>query len=174
LSTEAFEIAQAVLLSLGGGALIIFLLSSYLGKIWAKRILQNEKQEHDKELSEFKSKLETLTAKNALNYQQKIDLYKVVANPLIELIALLSSEGLTKEHVYEFDRQRLHITAQLALFAPQKVFDAFSDIIDYLYNSLENNDYSFVTFRVKALAYLSEMRKDIGIYNDDVSYNGDR
>lgn len=174
MSTDAFEIAQAVLLSLGGGAAIVFGLSNYLGKVWASRILQNEKQEHDKQLAEFKSKLEELTAQKSLNYQQKIDLYKVVANPLIELVALLSRDGLTTEHVYEFDRQRLHITAQLALFAPQNVFDAFSEIIDYLYNSLEKNDYSFVTFRVKALAYLSEMRKDIGIYTDDVQYNGDR
>ena len=71
LSIEAFEIAQALLLSIGGGAVIIWGLSSYIGKIWAKRILQNEKQEHEKELSEFKSKLEALTAKNSLNYQLK-------------------------------------------------------------------------------------------------------
>ena len=115
-----------------------------------------------------------MTAKNSLNYQQKIELYKVVANPLIEIVALISKNGLTQEHVNEFDRQRLHVTAQLALFAPQNVFNAFNEMIDYMYNSLENRNYSFHEFRVKALAYLSEMRKDIGIYNDDVTYNGDR
>ena len=109
-----------------------------------------------------------------MNYQQKIDLYKVVSSPLIELVALLSRNGLTEEHVHEFDLQRLHITAQLALFAPQNVFNAFSDIVDYLYTSLEKDNYSFFTFRVKALAYLSEMRKDIGIYSDNVAYSGDR
>jgi hypothetical protein len=174
LSKEAFEVAQAILVSLGSGAFIVLAFSSFLGKIWAKRILQNEKQEHDKELSEFKVKLEALTAKHTLNYQQKIDLYKVVANPLIELVALISKDGLTQPHVNEFDRQRLHITAQLALFAPQNVFKAFNDMVDYMYNSLETDNYSFVEFRIKALAYLSEMRKDIGIYNDDVFYNGDR
>lgn len=174
MSTEAFEIAQAVLLSLGGGGIIVIALSSYIGKIWAKRILQNEKNEHDKELSSFKIKLESLAQQNTLNYQQKIDLYKVVSTPLIELVALLGKDGLTHEHVAEFDRQRLHITAQLALFAPQKVFDSFSDMIDYMYDSLENNDYSFLIFRDKALSYLSEMRKDIGIYTDDVSYKGHR
>ncbi len=174
MSTEAFEIAQAVLLSIGGGSIIIFALSSFLGKVWAKRILQNEKQEHDKELSQFKAQLESLIHKDSLNYQQKLDLYKVVSNPLIELVALISKNGLTSEHVQEFDRQRLHITAQLALFAPQSVFNAFSDMIDYIYDSLENEDYSFHVFRDKALSYLSEMRKDIGIYKDEVSYNGHR
>ena len=174
MGTEAFEIAQAVLLSVGGGSIIVFALSSFLGKVWAKRILQNEKQEHDKELSEFKAKLDSLIQKDTLNYQQKLDLYKVVSNPLIELVALLSKNGLTNEHVHEFDRQRLHITAQLALFAPQTVFNAFSEMIDYIYDSLENEDYSFYVFRDKALSYLSEMRKDIGIYSDEISYNGHR
>lgn len=174
MNTDAFEIAQAVLLSIGGGAIIIFSLSGFLGKIWAKRILQNEKKEHDKELSQYKAQLDSLLHKDSLNYQQKLDLYKVVSNPLVELVALISKNGLTADHVQEFDRQRLHITAQLALFAPQSVFNAFSDMVDYIYNSLENEDYSFIVFRVKALAYLSEMRRDIGIYSDDVSYSGDR
>jgi len=174
LNTDAFEIAQAVLLSMGGGSLIVFTLSSFLGKVWAKRILQSEKQEHDKELSKYKAQLDLLLHKDSLNYQQKLDLYKVVSNPLIELVALISTSGLRAEHLQEFDRQRLHITAQLALFAPQSVFNAFNDMIDYVNNSLDNEDYSFIVFRGKALVYLSEMRRDIGIYSDDVSYNGDR
>jgi hypothetical protein len=175
LNPTAFEIAQAVLLSLGGGGLIVFGLSSYIGKIWAQRILQKEKTEHDKEITKFKNELDALAKIHSLNYQQKIDLYKLVSNPMVELIALLSKEaGLTQEHYYEFDRQRLHITAQLALFAPQNVFDAFNDMIDYIYDSLDDESYMFSEFRVKALVFLSEMRKDIGIYKDSVTYNGSR
>jgi len=43
-----------------------------------------------------------------------------------------------------------------------------------MYDSLENDEYSFSVFREKALSYLSEMRKDIGIYSDDISYKGHR
>ena len=174
MNTDAFQIAQAVLISIGGGGLIILALSSYLGKVWAKRILQNEKHQHEKELSEFKLRLEAITAKTSLNYQQKIELYKVVANPLIDIVAQITKNGLTQEHVDQFDQERLRITAQLALFAPQNVFNAFNEMIDYMYDALENENYSFEVFRNKALAYLSEMRKDIGIYEDDVSYNGSR
>ncbi|EMV2056973.1 TPA: hypothetical protein NKO75_004506 [Vibrio parahaemolyticus] len=174
MNTSAFEVAQAILLSVGGGAAIIFALSSFLGKVWAKRILQNEKQQHDKELSQYKAQLDSLIHKDSLNYQQKLDLYKVVSNPLIEMVALIAKQGLTKDHVHEFDRQRLHITAQLALFAPQPVFQAFNDMVDYFYDSLENGDYSFYVFRDKALVFLSEMRKDIGIYGDEVKYKGNR
>jgi len=175
LSTEPFEIAQAVLLSLGGGGAIVFGLSSFLGKFWAQKILQSEKKEHDKEIAQFRTELDQLASVKALNYQQKIDLYKLVSNPLVELVALLDKkDGITPEHLHEFNRQRLHITTQLALFAPQNVFEAFNNMIDYVYDSIETGSYDFGVFRDKALQYLSEMRRDIGIYNDNVSYNGSR
>ncbi|MDD2781028.1 hypothetical protein [Sulfuricurvum sp.] len=173
MNKEAFEIAQAVLLSLGGGSVIVFALSNFLGKVWADRILRNQKIEHDRELSEFKSHLESMAQKNSFNYQQKLELYKVITIPLVE-ISVLIKNGLSTEHIKEFDRQRLHLIAQLALFAPQNVFDAFNEMIDYIYDSLENDDYSFSIFRVKALNFLSEIRKDIGIYNDSLSYKGHR
>ncbi|QFU22728.1 hypothetical protein FM038_011555 [Shewanella eurypsychrophilus] len=153
MSTEAFEIAQAILLSLGGGGVIIFALSSFLGKMWAQRILQCEKSEHDKELSEFKSQLDTLVQKRSLNYQHKIELYKVTTAPLVEFTSLITTSGLTKDHLIEFDRQRLHIVAQLSLFAPQNVFDAFNDTVDYLYDALEQDNYSFSEFRIKVLKF---------------------
>jgi hypothetical protein len=175
LSTEAFEIAQAFILALGGGALIVFGLSSFLGKLWAQRILQNEKSEHEKLIAQFKHQLDSLAHKKSLNYQQKIDLYKIISTPLVELIALIThNKGLTAEHVHEFDKQRLHITAQLVLFAPQKVFDAFSNMVDYIYDSIEKNNFDFIVFRNMALMYMSEMRKDIGIYHDEIKYNGNR
>lgn len=112
MSTEPFEIAQAVLLSLGGGGAIVFGLSSFLGKVWAQKILQSEKTEHDKEIAKFRNELDHLASVKALNYQQKIDLYKLVSNPLVELVALLDKkDGITREHLHEFNRQRLHITA---------------------------------------------------------------
>lgn len=174
MSSEAFELAQAVLLAVGGGAAIVFVLSSWLGKLWARRILQNEKLEHDRELSLFKQNLEQAAHKQSLNYKEKIDLYKLVTQPLVEFLALVTRTGLTQEHLDDFDRQRLHMTAQLALFASQNVFDAFNEIIDYIYDSSEKGEFSFHDFRVKGLEFLSEMRKDIGIYSDDVTYNGSR
>ena len=156
MSTEPFEIAQAVLLSLGGGGAIVFGLSSFLGKVWAQKILQSEKVEHDKEIAKFRNELDHLASVKALNYQQKIDLYKLVSNPLVELVALLDKEdGLTPELLHEFNRQRLHITAQLALFAPQNVFESFNNMVDYIYDSIERGDYEFCIFRDKAMLYLS-------------------
>lgn len=39
---EVFEVAFAIIISMGGGGAIIFALSSWLGKIWAQRIINKE------------------------------------------------------------------------------------------------------------------------------------
>jgi hypothetical protein len=57
---EVFRISTAVLTSLGGGTVIIFVFSSWLGKVWASRILANEKHELDKLRTEHEHELDIL------------------------------------------------------------------------------------------------------------------
>lgn len=54
---QIFEVAGAILMSLGGGSVIVFGLSSWLGKVWANRILENEKKAHQLEIENYKSQL---------------------------------------------------------------------------------------------------------------------
>jgi len=54
---ESFKIAQAVLLSLGGGSLIIFAFSNWLGKVWADRLMTKEKAAYAQELESLRNKL---------------------------------------------------------------------------------------------------------------------
>ena len=56
--SEIWSIANAVLLSIGGGGVLVFALSSWIGKVWATRILEKEKSEINKEYANFKSKLD--------------------------------------------------------------------------------------------------------------------
>ena len=44
--SEIAETAASVIVSLGGGGLIVFGLSSYLGKVWANRVLEKQRQEN--------------------------------------------------------------------------------------------------------------------------------
>lgn len=41
--SEAFELAGAILVALGGGAAIVFALSKYLADLWAQRAIEREK-----------------------------------------------------------------------------------------------------------------------------------
>lgn len=74
-----------------------------------------------------------------------------------------------------FEIKRLMITAQLTMFAPDYVYHSYNRLIDYLYNSFEGKEeYSFEKFREIAMKFLSDIRKDIGIYEDEIVYAGNR
>ena len=45
---EIFEVAGAVILSIGGA--IVMAMSSWLGKLWSNCILEDEKKKHQKEI----------------------------------------------------------------------------------------------------------------------------
>lgn len=52
-----FSVAIAVIGSLGGGGVIVWGLSSWLGKVWANRIMEKERLEFTQQLEDYKSKL---------------------------------------------------------------------------------------------------------------------
>ena len=61
------------------------------------------------------------------------------------------------------------------MFAPVSVFNEYNHMIDYIYDAVEGKEeWSFNTFRSKALVFLSNVRHDIGLYQDVVEYNGSR
>jgi hypothetical protein len=54
---EIWEIAGAIIASLGGGALIIGAFSTWLGKVWAARILESDRAKYQTEIELIKSDL---------------------------------------------------------------------------------------------------------------------
>ena len=58
MTTEAiFEIAGAIILSLGGGAAIVGVFTFWLGKVWAARILEGDRTKHQATIEGMKSDL---------------------------------------------------------------------------------------------------------------------
>jgi hypothetical protein len=172
---QAFEIAQAVLLSIGGASVILFMLSNWLGKVWANRMMVNDRAKHASDLAELSSKLKKEADYNNHLLMQKIALYKEVANPVIELIVKAQHEPLTPSDLQAFDKDRLSTTALLSMFAPSPVFNEYNNMIDYIYDAVEEKQqWGFDIFRGKALIFLSEVRRDIGLYDDNVFYSGTR
>lgn len=76
--TDGFKFATAVLTSLGGGVAIVFLFSSWLGKIWATRILEKEKNELEKLRKEHEIKFSKL-------HLERAEAIKEIAQKLREL-----------------------------------------------------------------------------------------
>lgn len=54
---DIWEIAGAIITSLGGGALIIGAFSTWLGKVWAARILESDRAKYQAEIELIKSDL---------------------------------------------------------------------------------------------------------------------
>ncbi len=59
--TEAFSAATAVIVSLGGGGAVVLLMSGWLGKVWANRILEQDRLKYTSELERFKNQLDRST-----------------------------------------------------------------------------------------------------------------
>lgn len=59
--TAAFRLTTAIITSLGGGGLLVYKLSGYLGRLWADRALEHEKHKYADMLQTAKSELEKAT-----------------------------------------------------------------------------------------------------------------
>ncbi|MCA9233232.1 MAG: hypothetical protein KDA57_21490 [Planctomycetales bacterium] len=104
-----FEVAGAILLSLGTGGAIVLALSSWLGKVWAERLMAKETAKHNHELEQLRSSLQIQADQSAQSYKQKIDLYKEVGAPLIELLVKAQNIGsITPADMQAFERRQLH------------------------------------------------------------------
>ena len=108
-------------------------------------------------------KIRQAAEKHIIKYKEKIDLYKEISQPIIELIVEIEhNQSIATESLKSFEIKRLMITAQLTMFAPDYVYHSYNKLIDYLYNSFEGTEeYSFVQFREIAMRFLSDIRKDI-------------
>ncbi len=152
-----------------GGAAILMTAVAWLVKELAKHFLNKDIETH-------RILLKQENEKKSINYKEKIDLYREISQPIIELIVEIEhNQSIAAESLKSFDKKRLMITAQLTMFAPGYVYHSYNKLIDYLYNSFEGTEeYSFVQFREIAMKFLSDIRKDIGIYEDEIVYAGNR
>ena len=82
---SASKIVITAFASVLSAGTIILMLSGWLGKVWASRILEKEKKEHKKEITEYKIQLEEIRT-NALRYSGvQFELYKSFWDALCDL-----------------------------------------------------------------------------------------
>lgn len=66
--TEVFAIVTSIIVSFGGASGIVLGFSSWFGKIWANKLMENEKAKHNKEIEELKAELQdNINKSSALN-----------------------------------------------------------------------------------------------------------
>lgn len=185
-----------ILGSLGGAGFIVVALSSWLGRVWATRLMDNQRHSHQQELEELRSNLRAKNDEQLISIRKDYEIFKethlrehndklliyracldIVASLLakIELTALGKRAGLTDEEQEAFETERLRLYAYLAMLAPQEVMDANDNLIDMLLALIyDGKGTTWANIREAALKLTNSMRADIGNNKAAVSYNGAR
>jgi hypothetical protein len=193
--TDIFKLVATLFASLGGAGLILFAMSSWLGKVWANRIMANEKANHDRDLAKLRADLQNQNERNinALKiefeiyrekflgeHKDKIVIYRQVVKVIADLLtdintALLTGNQLPAEVVLNFERRRLYVYGYLGMLAPQTVMDSYDQLIDYLLSVINGETpYQWEVVREKSLNMLNQVRSDIGIDASAIEYRGNR
>jgi hypothetical protein len=194
--SEIATIGASIIASLGGGAAIVFGLSNWLGKVWAERLMQKERQEYAIQLEHLRSSLKLASEEQLASLRSQLDIaketyvrehldrvmiYRGAIDPIVGIIAkiqmiLLQRRGpLTSDELHDFEVQRLRAYAYLAMHAPQSVMDAHDALSDLILAVIyDGTETTWEHFRDLAIRVLNEVRKDVGIRPDPIAYRGSR
>ena len=85
---DILAIAGTVLFSIGGGTAIVFGFSSWLGKVWANRIMEKEKNEHTRELEFLKNSFLKDTESYKIKLKKSELIFEKQFEAASELVAL--------------------------------------------------------------------------------------
>lgn len=177
---DALNLFTAGIVSIGGGGLVVFALSSWLGKVWAGRILRDETHKLTVQLEATKRDLDVLKEKTLRFQNDKILAYREIIEIIAKLLAIMDVENgqvprwdASEGPVHEFNEQRLKLYGYLAMLAPQAVMDAHDDLVDHLLLSVSGQvDYKWSETREKVLFLLNVVREDIGVASGPIVYKG--
>jgi hypothetical protein len=188
---DVFRLIGASLFSVFSAGALVIGLASWLGKLWAERILRNETHKLQEQLAQTQSslnnslerskrELDFLKESRSNIHNDKIAIYRKIIDMVAKLLANLDlhhagrlqpTEG---EHQYDqFNEQRMQVYGYLAMFAPQTVIDAQDRLIDHLI-LISNGHKAYIWSEVRelALSFINEVRQDVGIDKSAVQYKG--
>lgn len=188
---DALRIIGSSLFSVLSAGAIIMGFASWLGKVWAERILRKESHDLQKILREAQHSLDVslkvtereldlIKEAQASVRNNKVEIYRGVVDLIATLLAKLDANEMNRlpsdeavKHFDSFNEQRIRLYGYMAMFAPQSVLDAQDQLIDYLLLvSYGRESYQWEAVREKALCLINEVRRDVGIDKNPIAYNG--
>jgi hypothetical protein len=115
-ATTIWSTAGAVVLSLGGGGVLVFALSSWLGKVWATRIADAERARFSRDLESYKSDLQHLSEERRDALTRKRDVYGRVAASMRVFLAggQHATDAEKREFLVAFDQATLWASEEVA------------------------------------------------------------
>src|SRR5216683_7228654 len=74
---DVLKIVSTVVLSLGGGGMIVFLLSGWLGRVWANRLMEEDRAKHARALEALKTEFEAVNKKVQAELDKTVFVHRV-------------------------------------------------------------------------------------------------
>ena len=86
----------AVIVTLGGSSAIVFGLSSWIGKIWATKLMEKDKSKYTKEIETLKNELQTKITKMEHFHKISEKAYQYLFDKKIDTFLLTDQERTEK------------------------------------------------------------------------------
>jgi hypothetical protein len=187
---ETFRLVGTSLFSIVSAGAIIVGLASWLGKVWAERILRQEthqlqqqlrvtQHQYDLSIKLAEKQLDLAKEAHSAVRTDKVQIYREIIDLIAGLLAKLDAHSMNRlppdqavQHFDNFNEQRMRLYGYMAMFAPQAVMDAQDDMMRLLLHiSHGRQAYDWPLVREKALALINEIRKDVGIDQSPIHFN---
>ena len=84
--TEVLKIVAGVIAALGGGGAIVAWLSSWLGKVWADRLMVEEKAKYEKELERLAKQLERKNHVSKVRFDAEFTMYQELIEKFMKMV----------------------------------------------------------------------------------------
>lgn len=186
-------VAFYLLGSVGGAAIVIFSLSNWLGKVWAQRIMDKERVQHESDLAALRAKLDRDTARGVealrtdlsifkeqhlRGFHDRLSIYRMVVDLIVEVLgdfdlAQAGNIPLNPQRLDQFNRQRMKAYGYLGMLASQRIMDAYDKLMDHLLVvSHGSKPYVWNEVRNLAISLLNEIRVDLKFDESQIAYRG--
>lgn len=190
---NSWAVVLQIIASLGGGGLIVAGLSSWLGKVWADRLMARERADHETQLAQLRANLEhqnqvqiealrtelrVTEEKHLRGFQDRVAIYRMAVDIVADFLGdldryLQAGQAIPEERYDMFNRMRMKAYGYLAMLASQRVMDAYDQLADHLLQIVGGQQrYEWDEVRRLALALLNAVRVDIGLDPSPIQYNG--
>lgn len=190
---NSWAVVLQIIASLGGGGLIVAGLSSWLGKLWADRLMERERADHEAQLTRLRADLEhqnqaqiealrtelRLTEeKHMKGFQDRVAIYRMAVDIVADFLGdldryLQAGQAIPEERYDMFNRMRMKAYGYLAMLASQRVMDAYDQLADHLLQIVGGQQsYEWDEVRRLTLGLLNAVRVDIGLDPSPIQYNG--
>jgi len=190
---NTLEVGATVVGSLGGGGLIVFGLSGFLGKVWANRLMASERLKHDRNLEELRnllrgesekalrkmeSDLEIYRERFLKTHRDKVDTYRLAVDIVATILADFDrAHRLSPSEAFQafdsFNRDRVRLYGYLAMMVPQEVMDAQDVLVDHLLLITNGSrPYEWTQVRSLGIKFINAIRKDLSIDPHPIEYRG--